>query len=153
MNMLDIGLHTVTLQAALTNYPTATPISVTFSVTLVDPCPTTVLSLPALSTFTISAFDGIGFTQTFTPASDSASTTAAVTGLCGPVTYSILEAQPATFVSIISPGAGLELTNPWTLTALSNNFADVGTWTITLQAVLTNFPTITATSAIASAIV
>jgi hypothetical protein len=61
-NMADIGPHTATLRASLTNYPSAPPVSVTFTVTMVDPCLTTVLSLPALSTFTISAFDGIGFT-------------------------------------------------------------------------------------------
>jgi hypothetical protein len=75
-NMADIGPHTVTLRASLTNYPSAPPVSVTFTVTMVDPCLTTVLSLPTLSTFTISAFDGIGNSQTFTPLADTASTAA-----------------------------------------------------------------------------
>jgi hypothetical protein len=116
-------------------------------VTLVDPCVTTVLSLPALSTFTISAFDGIGFTQTFTPASDTASSTAAVPGLCGTVSYLIVETQPSLFMTIVPPVTS-PFTNLWTLTALSSSFADVGAWAITLQATLVNYPTIVATSVI-----
>ena len=62
-NMLHIGIYTATLSASLANYPLVTAAQIAFSVTLVDPCLTTVLTLPTtLLTFTITAFDGIGFT-------------------------------------------------------------------------------------------
>jgi hypothetical protein len=50
-------------------------------------------------------------------------------------------------MTIIAP-ASTPLSSPWTLTALSTNFADVGAWSVTLQAVLTNYSTISATSII-----
>jgi hypothetical protein len=56
-------------------------------------------------------------------------------------------------MTITPPAAGTELTAAWTLTALANNAADIGTWTITLKATLQNYPTITATSIITSAVV
>jgi len=59
--MADIGVYTATMEAKLTNYPAAAPVLVSFSITIVDPCLTTVVTLPALVAFTISAFDGIGF--------------------------------------------------------------------------------------------
>jgi len=92
-DMTKIGVYTATFKATLTNYPTVPAATLSFTVTLVDPCLTTVLALPTtLLTFTISAFDGVGFTQTFMPATDTAATGAAVNALCGPRVYVIVEA-------------------------------------------------------------
>ena len=113
---------------------------------LVDPCLTTVLTLPTLpASFVISAFDGIGFTHTFMPATDSAADIALVPSLCGPRTYVILEAQPLNFISIIPP-AGDGYINPWTIFAISNSFVDVGVWAVTLQVTLDNYVSIPATT-------
>ncbi len=91
--MAILGPYTATLSASLVNYQAVSPAQLTFSVTLVDPCLTTVLALPTtLVTFTISAFDGVGHTQTFMPATDTAATSAVVNNLCGPRTYVVVEA-------------------------------------------------------------
>lgn len=145
--MTKIGTYTATFSATLNDYPGVPAAQLTVAITLVDPCLTTVLTLPtALTSFTISAFDGIGFTQTYMPANDSAATGALVPGLCGPRVYTILEAQPALFIPIVAPADGQQYTSAWTLPALSNSFADVGVWTVTLQATLLNYPTIAATT-------
>jgi hypothetical protein len=59
-NLALANTYTATLKASLVSYPTVFT-SVTFSVTLVDPCVSTTMSLPALTTFTITAFSGTGF--------------------------------------------------------------------------------------------
>ena len=130
---LTIGTHTATFNVALSDYPAVPPVQVTFQAVLTDPCLATLLTLPTtLSTFSISAFDGVGFSQTFMPATDAAGTTAAIPGLCGPRVYTILESSPVTnFMSIVAP-VGDAFTQAWTLNALSNDILDVGTWTITL---------------------
>lgn len=77
------------------------------------------------------------------PATDTAADIAVVPSLCGPRLYSILETQPKNFMTITAP-AGDEFTLAWKLDALSNNFLDAGTHTITLQATLLNYPSIAA---------
>lgn len=144
-DMTKIGTYTATFSASLSNYPLVPPAQLTIAITLVDPCLTTTLTLPtALTSFSIAAFDGIGFTQTYMPATDAAATSALVPGLCGPRVYTILEASPAAFISIVAPAVGQEYTAAWTLFALSNSFIDVGVWTTTLQVSLLNYPTIPA---------
>ena len=106
---------------------------------LVDPCLTTVPLRPALTSFTISAFDGVGFSQTFLQATDSAADIALVPDLCGPRSYVILEAAPNAFMTIVPPAAGTEFTSPWTINALSNAFTDVGVWPTTVQVTLVNY--------------
>jgi len=64
----------------------------------------------ALTSFSITVFDGIGFTQTFMPATDAAATSALRPDLCGPRVYTIIEASPAAFISITAPAAGQEYT-------------------------------------------
>ena len=83
------------------------------------------------------------------PATDSAADTATVPGLCGPRVYSIAEPQPQNFMTI-SPPAGDEFTLAWTLRALSTNLVDVGTWTVTLQVTLLNYPAVSATTSVIS---
>jgi len=74
--------------------------------------------------------------MTFMPATDSKATAAGVASLCGPRVYTIIEATPAAFTTIIPPSAGLEYSNAWTLSMLSNNLAHVGVWTMTLRVTL-----------------
>lgn len=105
---------------------------ITISVEILNVCATTTLSFnPTLSSFSIAAFDGVGFTQSFSGASDSVATTAGDASLCGPRVYTILEGAPVTdFVSIIA-GAN-EFVDPFQFQAISSNLADVGTWTVTI---------------------
>ena len=72
-NMAHIGSYTVTLSATLTNYPTTPAATKTFTVTLVDPCLTTTLSLGAQVLSNMSSIvTQAAATQTFITASDSA---------------------------------------------------------------------------------
>ena len=91
----DAGSYTATLSASLTNYPAVAAAQISFSLELINPCLTTVLTLPTtLSAFTITVGDGVGFEQTFMPATDSKADAATTPALCGPRVYAILEAQP-----------------------------------------------------------
>jgi hypothetical protein len=83
----------------------------------------------------------------FTPAIDSAATTAAIPGLCGNRIYSIFETAVQGFVSIEPPALSMDpITNNWTLTCSSINLTDVGTWTLTLKATLELYPNVPAVS-------
>lgn len=61
-NMAHIGPYTVTIKAGLVSYGAVPLAEVSITVNIVDPCPTTVLSMASLSTFTITAHDPIGAT-------------------------------------------------------------------------------------------
>ena len=115
-----------------------------FTVTLEDPCLTTVLSLPTtLTATTITSLDGLTTTQVFSPATDTAATTAVTPGLCGPRIYTIVEAIPQGFTTIVPPPATSdEYTTDWSLAFQSTNLTDEGPWTVTLQAVLANYSSI-----------
>jgi len=135
--MVYVGSHTAVLTATLANYPSVTAATKSFAVTIIDPCLTTVLTLPTtLSSFSITVFSGIPYTMTFLPATDTQATAAGVPSLCGPRVYSIVEATPAAFTTIIPPAAGEEYSSVWTLSELSTSFADVGVWTMTLSVTL-----------------
>ena len=93
-SLAHVGLHSVTFEAKLTNYAEVTPLLATFSVNIINPCLTTILSLPTnLASVTITSLSGIGDTQNFLPATDSASSMASIPELCGNRIYSIVEAQ------------------------------------------------------------
>jgi len=87
--MTKIGSYTVTLSAKLTSYTAVTAATKTFTVTLVDPCLTTDLTLGSIPTI-ISEVTSAATTHAFTAATNSASTLAGVTNLCGSYTYSII---------------------------------------------------------------
>ena len=90
--MIDVGIYSVTLGVGLVNYPSMPGDMHMITVEIQDPCLTTTLTLPTtLVDFTIAAFDGVGFTQSFLPATDSAAVTIGSPSLCGPRVYSILE--------------------------------------------------------------
>ena len=57
----DANTYTATFQAKLTNYPLVAPVEITFTITLVDPCLTTSLSLSTtLTAVTITSLSGTG---------------------------------------------------------------------------------------------
>jgi hypothetical protein len=132
-----VGSYTAVLTATLASYPAVTVANKSFAVTIVDPCLTTVLTLPTtFSNFSFTAFSGVPYTMTFSPATDSKATAAGVPSLCGPRVYSIVETTPAAFTTIVPPAAGQEYSSVWTLSELSNDFAHVGVWTMTLRVTL-----------------
>lgn len=73
-------------------------------------------------------------TQTFSLGSDSASILLGIPSLCGPIEYSIVEAYSFVSVTITS--------NPGTISVQSSLLSDVGTYTATLEAKLTNYPAV-----------
>ncbi len=57
--------------------------------------------------------------------------------LCGPKIYGIVETDPKRFVFIVPPAADLDpFSAVWGLKCFSNDLADKGDWTVTLQAYL-----------------
>ena len=93
-SIAHVGEHSVTFEAKLTNYAELTPLSATFLVRITNPCANTTLNLSTtLLPVTITSLSGVSNTQSFLPATDSASSTASIPGLCGNKIYSIVEAQ------------------------------------------------------------
>jgi hypothetical protein len=65
MNDLTGSPYSVTMSASLyytpDYYPSVLPkTTLAFTITLTNPCPSTVLTMPSLATFTITAHDGVG---------------------------------------------------------------------------------------------
>ena len=57
----NAGVYTATFDTLLTDYPAVAHAQVVFTITIVDPCLTTVLALPTvLSPVTIVAMSGVG---------------------------------------------------------------------------------------------
>ena len=89
----DVGVHSATFDAKLTNYPAVAHVQIGFTITISNPCLSTTLTLPTtLTAVTITSLSGISSSQAFAPATDSAATTAAIPALCGNRVYSIVEA-------------------------------------------------------------
>ena len=89
----------------------------------------------ALVATSITSLSGLTSTLVFAPATDTAATFAGVFDLCGPRVYTIVEAIPQGFVSIVAPTTN-EYSSNWTLSMKSVNFTDVGVWTVTVKAKL-----------------
>ena len=69
----DVQVYTATFSAKLANYAAVAAATTSFTITIVNPCLGTVLSLPTtLNAVTITSRSGLGDTQTFLPASDTA---------------------------------------------------------------------------------
>lgn len=104
---------------------------------MVSPCTISTLTLPnAVADATITAMSGLLVTGTFTPATNDKEIALTSSGYCGNRVYSIVEVQPATFISIVSPAPANLLTTNWTLNLQSNSLADVQDWVVTLKAEL-----------------
>ena len=89
-----VGEYEVTFEAKLTNYADVTPLEATFLVKIINPCVNTTLNLStALQPVTITSLSGVSNTQSFSPATDSVSSTAFKPGLCGNIIFSIVEVQ------------------------------------------------------------
>jgi hypothetical protein len=88
--MTKIGSYSVTLLASLISYPARPAVEKTFTAVLLDPCFTTDLTLGSqIIPNMTSEITGTAITHTFIAATNSASTLAGVTDLCGSYAYSI----------------------------------------------------------------
>jgi hypothetical protein len=77
---------------------------VPFKVIFVHPCSTSALSFStAISDITITAFSGADAFLSFTEAGNDVEIRLGSPGLCGVRIYTILETQPATFITISFP--------------------------------------------------
>jgi hypothetical protein len=130
-SLADVGPHTVTLLVTLTSYPTITAASVTFTVTLNDPCPTTSISMTAPAAMT----NGVTLpaaSLTPTAPTNTVATQAAVTTFCGAYTYSLSGTYP---YLTINSSTGL-------LTLSDTNMANIGTHTVTLLVGLASYTSV-----------
>ncbi len=96
----------MTLNVKLTNFATVPAASVTFQVTLTNPCVNATLTLPTmLVNVSIISQSGTAITQAFMPATDSVAASANIPDICGPRNYSINENY--SFVTILPPAGSL----------------------------------------------
>ena len=141
-NLSDVGVKTFTLQAALELYAGVTPAFAQFSVTIIQPCPFTVIKPSSIVDMSISIQDPASTTQTFNPFTDTISELNKDPSFCGQKVYVI--SDPIT--SIASPLSNLPDTDPWTIAAFTNALAQVGSHTVTITCNLASYPAVTAAS-------
>lgn len=128
-----VGTYIVTVTVDLVNYPSPTPLIVTFTLTVYDPCETAVLDTVGQSLTPVSYLVMLApgpSTTTFIPFTDNVATAYANPAICGPRIYTIVEAHP--FVTLIPPAVGMEFTDPWTISVETPNIPDVGVYTTTI---------------------
>jgi hypothetical protein len=92
---------------------------------------------------TITAYSNVSASRTFMPAVDSVATAAGINNICGNRAYSIVETIPAAFTTITSPAPSNVFTTAWNLTFKTNLLSVVGVYTVTLQAKLVDYPSVT----------
>ena len=127
--MADVGVHTATFRAKLTNYPAVLPVDLTFTVTISQPpCDTTSLLDNGISNVIakISKADLIDLTF-----EDSFAQQWNLATLCGPRIYTFTPTLPS-FMSMT--GASLIVD--------TNNVADTGTYIFDLSVTLQDWPAI-----------
>jgi len=107
--------------------------TVTFSVFVDGPCSTTTVQLSFLTLASMThTITHAAVTQPFSLGTDSESVKYGIPSLCGPIEYSIVEAH--SFVSVTST------TSAGTISVQSSLLSNIGTYTATLEAKLTNYP-------------
>ena len=90
----------------------------------------------------ISIYDVLHASQTFIPFKDSESIFQANFSFCGPKQY--VTSDPITFIT--PPASNLPDTDLWTISAVTNNIAQVGVHIVTITASLINYPGVAAKS-------
>jgi hypothetical protein len=145
-NLLDAGVHTVTVKSTITNYPTISCQS-TFKVTMVDACLTTLLTAPTLTLMTTSVLKestpgGSPFYETQTAtATNTASVAQNNPNLCGSYQYLISSAPNAPATALSATELTIDATTSLIYLYTANS-ASVGTHTATVTAKLLNYPLI-----------
>ena len=111
----------MTLSANATPQQDSAPPSLPFSVTIQDPCPSTIISFPFTSLAAMSNTVTLAsVSYTFGLATDSKSYATAIASLCGQIEYSIVEAY--SFITVIAGSIILG----------SNSMLHIGPYTATL---------------------
>ena len=67
---------------------------------------------------------------TFMPYTDNVAQQYTNPSICGPRVYTIVEAY--SFTTLVAPAAGLEFTDPWTLSITTADILDVGSYVLTI---------------------
>lgn len=149
-----VGVYIVTITASVIPYPTVVVLPITFTLTIIDNCATASLDtqgqvFPPIQFIVMLA---LGPTLTpFIPFTDDVAVGYTNPSICGPRTYSIVEAY--TWATLIPPPPVLpdsDYTDPWTLSVETVDIVDAGTYTLTIDAFLTNYPTATPAQLIAT---
>ena len=149
-DILLVGVYTVTITGSVVNYPTVVPLPMTFTLTIIDNCETAVLDpmgqmLPIIQFVVMLA---AGPTDTpFTPYTDNVAIWKTNPPICGPRTYTIVEGYP--WATLIPPPTD-PFVDPWILSIETLSDLDVGVYTLTIDAVLTNYPTATGAQLLAT---
>jgi hypothetical protein len=106
-----LGTHTVTLTNAITYTPQsfAETETITFDVTIIDPCDTTTINDAVLTPTTLTVINGDVGTMTYPDVTDSVEVDNNIDILCGPRTYVIYNNDQSTFpdwVALSGPSNG-----------------------------------------------
>jgi hypothetical protein len=110
------------------------------SVTVIDPCLSTTILPVALNPMIVSIYDTVPQIQQYFAFDDQFALTMSTPGMCGPKTYTTNNA-----LALISPPAsGLVDSDFWDISTVTNNYADVGNYTVTLTVMMTNYPSVPA---------
>jgi hypothetical protein len=86
----------------------------------------------------VSIYDVTAQVQSFVPADDSFALLMATPGICGDKTHVSNQALAV----VAQPASTLVNLDPWTITSITNNYADVATYTVTITISLINYPTV-----------
>jgi hypothetical protein len=135
-DLADIGAYTcyVQVQYSTINYASAVPLNTTytFTVTVVDPCPSALIVPEVLGPMTLTIFDSFPTIQTFAEWGDSVSNAAGITNICGTKTYSSNQV-----LAVISGSSSL-----WSISSQTSNPLDVTSYTVIITASITSQPTV-----------
>jgi len=112
--------------------------TISFSVTIVDPCLATVVNDAVFTPATLNVVNGATGTMTFNEVTDSVEVANNINTLCQQRAYSLFmndQTTAASFITLSGTAPG-----PYTITAKPTLDAHVGTWTFKLKTVLSQYP-------------
>ena len=139
LDRTKVGTHAVTMSAQF-DYSTQSfteTDTITFTVTIIDPCETTVINDAVFTPSTLTVTNGATGTMTFTEVTDTVEVANNIDTLCQARTYTLLMSDgttPATFIALTGDAGG-----PYTITASPTEDAHETTWTFKLKTELTNY--------------
>lgn len=142
LDRTKVGTHSVTMTSVFTYTPqdpdfTETD-TVTFSITIIDPCETTVINDAVFSPTTLTVINGETGTMTFNEVTDSIEVLRNIDTLCQSRSYVLYMndgVTPASFLTLTGPAGG-----PHTITAAPTLDAHEGPWQFKLKTTLDAYP-------------
>jgi hypothetical protein len=113
--------------------------SVSFTITIIDPCLTTTVNDAVFTPATLTVINGSRGTMTFNEVTDSVEVSNNIDTLCQGRTYGLYMSDmttTASFITLSGPDGG-----PYTITAAPTLDSHVGSWTFKMKTRLTAYPT------------